>query len=111
MGSRSSMLCAPGKMLKEKASAIGNVIVPEVARWFHKRFEGKCSAPEARKMLRLAFLQKPNAKREPMDQMVQSDCADVSVCDVVRGSGGTTPAGRGRSNGVRQISQLAPKEE
>ena len=69
-------------MLKEKASAIGNVIVPEilralpmafaheVARWFHKRFQGQCSAPEARKMLRLAFLQKPNAKRETMDQRV-----------------------------------------
>ena len=76
------MLCAPGKMLKEKASAFGNVIVPgmlkdlpmafahEVARWFHKRFQGQCSAPEARKMLRLAFLQKPNAKRETMDQRV-----------------------------------------
>ena len=52
MGSRSSMLCAFGKMFKEKASAFGNVIVPEmrkalpmgfaheVARWFHKRFQG-----------------------------------------------------------------------
>ena len=91
-------------MLKEKASAIGNVIVPEilralfiafaheVARWFHKRFQGQCFAPEARKMLPLALLQKPNAKRETMDQRVQSYCADVSVCDVVRGSGGTTPA-------------------
>ena len=65
MGSRSSMLCALGKMFQEKASAFGNVIVPEmlkalpmgfayeVARWFHKRFQGKCSALEARKMLRL----------------------------------------------------------
>ena len=51
VGSSSSMLCAPGKMLKEKASAIGNVIVPEmlialpmrfaheVACWFHKGFQ------------------------------------------------------------------------
>ena len=52
MGSRSSMFRALGKMLKEQASAIGNVIVPEmlkalpmevaheVARWFHKIFQG-----------------------------------------------------------------------
>ena len=68
-------------MLKEKASAFGNVIVPEmlkalpmgftheVARWFHKRFQenaphlkrGKCGAWHSSR--------KPNAKR---DQRVQS---------------------------------------
>ena len=32
MGSRSSMFCELGKMLKEKASAFGNVIVPEILR-------------------------------------------------------------------------------
>ena len=96
MGSRSSVLCALGKMFQEKASAFGNVIVPEmlkalpmgfaheVGRWFHKRFQGKCSAPEARKMLRLPSSR--NLTREGnLDQRVQSDCADVSVCDVVRG--------------------------
>ena len=56
--------CHWNVIVPEMLKALPMEFAHEVARWFQKRFQGQCSAPEARKMLRLAFLQKPNAKRE-----------------------------------------------
>ena len=41
--------------------------VYEVAHWFDKRLKGECRAPEAWKILRFVFLQKPYAKLQKRD--------------------------------------------
>ena len=70
------VLRARGKMLRNKANGPADCLVTEmlqclptetvyeVAHWFDKRFRGECRAPEARKILRLVFLKKPDTKLE-----------------------------------------------
>ena len=57
--------------MKNKANGPADSCVTEMlqffadgAHWFDKRLKGECRAPEARKILRLVFLKKPDAKLE-----------------------------------------------
>ena len=64
---------AQGKMMRKKAGGPADclvtemlqcLLVHEVTHWFEKRFKGECRAPEAWKILRQVFLQKPDASLE-----------------------------------------------
>ena len=70
------VLRARGKLMRNKANGPADCLVTEmlrcspneteneVAYWFDKRFKGECRAPDARKVLRLVFLKKPDTKLE-----------------------------------------------
>ena len=56
--------------------------VYEGSHWFDRRFKEECQAPEAWKVLRLAFLKKPDAK--PEKDFMASVQSLFFACAVVR---------------------------
>ena len=51
-------------LVTEMLKCLPTETVYEVTHWFNKRFKGECRALEAKKILRLMFLKKPDARLE-----------------------------------------------